>query len=278
MAFVGGLLLLSSGETNSQTYSDRVVAFQVCEIGQYSFSSSAGAGDYVESDARLSCFAKGFLETNSTWIAFTASSDGEVLFDITPSSLDDDLDFVVYRADGVELEPIRCMASGFTDWYSSRSKNLPCSGKTGLSATSTDVGESSGCGSGDDNYLKSLSVKAGSTYNIVVNNYSSSDGFVLDFSSTASLNQQVCLLNSNTQDLGDLAVVYPVPCRTHLIIDGFDQSLEGARYRVYSTTGVPVQEGKISDGQISVTALLSSIYILQVDLDSETFTHRFIKL
>lgn len=106
-------------------------------------------------------------EQNSIWYLITIPADGEFTFDINTNNQDDDWDFLLYeykpkfckRIDANYIQPIR--------------SNLSRSSITGLSSAATEKIVKSGL---NNNYSKSLVVKEGAQYVILVNNSKSSGG------------------------------------------------------------------------------------------------------
>ena len=133
----------------------------------------------------LNVFA-GNVESNSTWFAWTAATNGTLTFTLTPLNPADDLDFVLYQLsdnplDCTDKTVIRCMASGDFGFPS------PCMGPTGLDENNTDTSEPAGCNDpSQDNFLAALDMVAGTSYALMINNFSASgNGFSMEFGGTA---------------------------------------------------------------------------------------------
>ncbi|MFC6267146.1 T9SS type B sorting domain-containing protein [Frigoriflavimonas asaccharolytica] len=111
----------------------------------------------------------------SVWYQFTAATSGTLTFLISPNS-QNDYDFAVYgpnKTCGNLGAPIRCSYAGTGSGI-----------LTGLNTTSTDLTE----GAGGDGFVRYLDVIAGDSYQLIVDNFSSSTvGFVLTFGGTATL-------------------------------------------------------------------------------------------
>jgi len=131
------------------------------------------------------CFQGLAGETTSAWFVFTAANNGSLIFSITPSDPEDDLDFVLYRLPGgpgncAGRVSERCMAAGD---FNSQS---PCMGPTGLNFTATDVNQPPGCAPGQDNWLRFINLVPGRTYALVVNNFTAEgNGFTIEWGGTA---------------------------------------------------------------------------------------------
>jgi len=137
----------------------------------------------------------GNVETNSAWYVFSFSNPGTFTFVINPSNPDDDIDFVVYRlpngvgnCNGKILQ--RCEAS-----------QCPPNWTTGLNTTANDVNEDGGCASGQDNFLRQLTVLAGETYALGINNFTSTgNGFNIAFGGTAGIQGPTAIINDSDPD------------------------------------------------------------------------------
>ena len=106
-------------------------------------------------------------EHNTVWYYFKTPFECDLTFDITPLSAKDDYDFILYKYNGANfckdiknktITPVRSCISR-------NNKNLES--KTGLSNDATDTYIHSGPG---PSYSKTLQVKRGETYYLVVDN------------------------------------------------------------------------------------------------------------
>ncbi len=167
------------------TSSDCKTGSVLCDKSSFVVQSFSGIG--VDPDeANGSCLSElAPSETNSTWYKWTAKTSGTLSFVLSPTSVEDDLDFAVYQlpngltdCTGKILE--RCEASGDFTFPS------PCMGPTGLRDSETDISEGAGCsGAGHNAFVKSLDMVAGRSYCLIVNNFTSSgNGFAIDFGGT----------------------------------------------------------------------------------------------
>lgn len=164
---------------------DCPTAVPICDKSPFTVQAVAGPGIDPNELDDAPCLGVPFAEFNSTWYAFTAANNGTLEFRLTPNNAGDDLDFVVYRlpngigdCTGKIVE--RCMAAGDFNAAS------PCMGPTGLNASATDISHDAGCiGDNDDNFLRYLDMQAGSSYALVINNFTSSgSGFQLEWGGT----------------------------------------------------------------------------------------------
>ncbi|MCB0585773.1 MAG: gliding motility-associated C-terminal domain-containing protein [Phaeodactylibacter sp.] len=163
--------------------SDCPEAAIICSKEPFVVQKLIGPGDNPTEANDASClniFATN-VEWHSAWFMWTAGSSGSLTFTLNPLNPPDDIDFVVYEfpngpgncADKIVL---RCMASS-------------CDGPTGLDEASTDFSEPPNCNDpSQDNFLAALSMEAGKTYGIMVNNFSSTGiGFEMEFGGTGEI-------------------------------------------------------------------------------------------
>lgn len=127
-------------------------------------------------------------EANTAWYMFKASKAGSFTFTITPTVTTNDIDWIFYdlglNGTCSNMNPstaIRCAAgSGVTC--------TPGYFKTGLSLTETDLTEQSGCGLGQNGFLKYVDLIEDHVYAILVNNFDqANNGFTLEFGGDADL-------------------------------------------------------------------------------------------
>ena len=153
-------------------------AIPVCQNTFTQSQSYSGFGNIDEIPSNSSCL--GSNEKNSVWYVFTVNSAGNLAFNITPLTLNEDYDFALYEItnggcagiDNGSITPIRCNFS-------------VTGGVTGLSSSGTNPSE----GSSGPNQSSVLPVSVGQTYVLVLSNYSSSqNGYTLNFGpSSASI-------------------------------------------------------------------------------------------
>ncbi len=190
LTFLAFILFLSI--INAQNYADCGRALELTSKATYTIAYSSGSGQEANEIKSTVC-SEDFKEQESTWLTWTAQTDGELTFELRPLNADDDLDFVVFKTEAdhpcASKAAIRCMASG-ENLYSTISSE-ECIGRTGLRSSATDQSEKRGCYGLDDNFLEALQVKAGDTYLLAVNNHSSSDGFTIDWGGEALIGPAV---------------------------------------------------------------------------------------
>ncbi len=186
-------LLFSFLSTRSiaQNLGDCVTAFALCDKAFLHFKVNEGRGNVLDTK-HVSCFMNGEnfgeAEENATWIYFKIGEAGQLTFTITPDTITDDLDFVLFElpADGNcdKKKIIRCMSAG----DSRKHQNSPCMGPTGLRNKEKDRSENAGCSDRDDNnWLKPLDAAAGDKYVLLVSNVTAPNGFTIRFKGSAQL-------------------------------------------------------------------------------------------
>lgn len=168
--------------------SDCFIASILCNKDPFVVQSVVGAGSDPTEANDAPCLGSfgGNVESNSTWFTWTAATNGSLTFTLTPIIANDDLDFVLYELpadplDCADKTVIRCMASGDFNFPS------PCMGPTGLSETAEDLEEPPGCNNPQpqDNFLAALQMTAGTTYALMINNFTSAgNGFKIEFGGT----------------------------------------------------------------------------------------------
>lgn len=159
----------------------------ICNKERIIVGNVTGAGNIPNEidNANAPCFQGLAGETTSSWFVFTAANNGSLVFTLTPSDPEDDLDFVLYRLPGgpgncAGRVSERCMAAGD---FNSQS---PCMGPTGLNFTATDLNQPPGCAVGMDNFLRFINLVSGTTYALVVNNFTAEgNGFTIDWGGTS---------------------------------------------------------------------------------------------
>ena len=113
-------------------------------------------------------------EKKSKWFKWTANDNLKLSFTISRLKSNDDIDFVLFELpDGINgcntKRIIRCSATAC---------NLT---SMGLDEKSIDIEESPNCDPGEDGFLRALDQIKGRTYGLLINNFTSTGGFSLEF-------------------------------------------------------------------------------------------------
>lgn len=191
---------------NAQTPTDQdcLGAIPVCDSLYHQPNSYSGTGNYpneIPSSGGCpgNCMLSG--EKNDVWYRITVQTDGLLGFEITPVSMSNDYDWVVY-----DLTTARC-----EDIYSQAAQLQVSCNWSGTSGVTGPNGQSSAdCqDAGGTPFNAFIPVNAGESYVINVSNYSSTQsGYTLDFSlSTAQIYDNVrpklATVYSNGLNCGD---------------------------------------------------------------------------
>ena len=160
--------------------SDCNTASILCDKSGFVVQKVEGAGTDPD-EARGTCLGVGTgnSEQSSTWFVWTAATAGSLTFTIQPINRSDDIDFVVFELPNGPNNcsgkvAVRCMATA-------------CLGPTGLNTTSTDLVEDLDCNFGEDGFVRALTMQAGRSYGLLINNFSQSgNGFSIDFGGTGT--------------------------------------------------------------------------------------------
>lgn len=146
-------------------------ATQVCGTFTTTPSGSGSGGQFGEVNFTTDGCLNG--EHNSTWITITILTSGTLQFTIDPIVNSNDFDFAIWGPSSPcppTTVPIRCsFAAG--------------GGNTGLNGTASDVSENV-FGNG---WLQEMNVVAGQTYLILVDNFTTNNGFQISFGGTSTL-------------------------------------------------------------------------------------------
>jgi gliding motility-associated-like protein len=148
----------------------------LCNQNPVSVAILGGGGAFNDEPETGTCLdVTGPDESNSSWFYWTCGTSGPLTFDITPVNPTDDIDFIFYQLNSANpcgtRTPVRCCASSC----------LNSTGSTGMSLTDTDPNELPGCQVFDNAYIQSINMVAGTSYALLVNNFSANTGFTLTF-------------------------------------------------------------------------------------------------
>ena len=182
-----GLLV---GTTSAQDrFPDCSGAVILCDKSDLIVKKLAGPGKEPAETGFTTCSDR-LEERNSAWIKWQVGKAGTIELAIEPLEPGDDIDFVVYRLDGGIAEcsrkhEIRCLASG-ENIGAPEEDSYACRGRMGLVKNVSDLGEGDGCGDRHDNYLAAIDAQPGERYLLYVNNYTSTNGFKVEWGGDAA--------------------------------------------------------------------------------------------
>jgi gliding motility-associated-like protein len=154
----------------------------LCNSNPVSVGSLSGGGANADEPEASSCMEEPFGadEGNSSWFYWTCGTSGTLTLDLTPINPNDDIDFIVYQLAGPN------MCGGRTILRCNTSACLNANGSTGLSLTDGDQTEDPGCDPGENAYCQYVNMVAGTSYGILVNNWSGNNGFTMNFGGTGT--------------------------------------------------------------------------------------------
>lgn len=177
--------------------SDCDEAVVLCSKEPFSVESLNSQGN-DPNEANGSCIGG---ELASSWYVWECDQSGTLTLELTPANLGieqivDDLDFVIFELPGgigdcnnrIEL---RCMGSGANTFNNGQIEPVStwaiCNRATGLAEGETDVVETGGCQDGSNNYIAPLDMISGTTYGILINNFTNNGlGFSIEFGGTGT--------------------------------------------------------------------------------------------
>ncbi|MBL4585742.1 MAG: hypothetical protein JKX84_01590, partial [Flavobacteriales bacterium] len=169
--------LLFGGALHSSAQQDCFNAINVCSNSYDQSNSFSGSGDVFELQPGATCLGNG--EVNSVWYTFTASTSGNMWFQLNPLNPNDDYDFALFNMTNDSCSGI---AQGLTQPISCNYSADP--GPTGLSAGAS--GNSNG--SSDPNQNPPITLQEGETYLLLISNFTASqNGYQLNFMGNGSI-------------------------------------------------------------------------------------------
>jgi hypothetical protein len=184
------------------------------------------AGNNTTETLTVTCGAnKAFVESNSVWYKWVISEPGSLSFTILPFDEKDDIDFILFKLNSDSSncsgkEAVRCMRSGPVLGNNDAVDTKSCTGATGLKPGNITTEVLPGCQAKTDQFLSEIVVEPGEKYALLINNYRSKGGFMLDFGGTSTFLHSPgnCLTSSaynaeltTTEDGFSISDVYPNP-------------------------------------------------------------------
>ena len=154
----------------------------LCNQSPVSVGILSGGGINNDEPEASTCLENAFGadEGNSSWFYWTCGTAGTFTLDITPLNPMDDIDFIVYQLNTTSpcgpRTVLRCNSSSC----------LNVNGSTGLSLTDVNTVEDPNCDPGENAYCQFINLTAGTTYALLVNNFSANLGFTVNFGGTAT--------------------------------------------------------------------------------------------
>ena len=272
------ILLISISRMGAQQ-KDCNEAFEFCDNAPFHIDPGGGIG-LADPGIELTCISQEF---NSVWLKWTVVEDGIITFVLSPDSMGEDLDFVVFQAgsdyDCSTKNQIRCMAAGANvgqpplEWVN-------CTGPTGLAIGNTDVEEPAGCSAGSNNFLAPIEALAGDQYFMLINEFSESgNGYTFDFTGTAVIG---CITGTTYPEVVKPQVsfaIYPTVSTGIIFIRIADAIPPDSHLNVFNTEGQMVyasEQLSATAFQIDLQYLPPGSYIAVLQTSSSTQTQNFL--
>ena len=168
-------------------------AIVVCGNSGYQDLTVTGFGVQELSNSNV-CSSQ---ENNSIWFKLTINTSGTLGFTLTPTSnsINEDFDFFVFGPNvscGNIGQAIRCSTTN--PLAAGQGNNL-----TGMNGTETDTSE--GPGAAGNSFVQWLDVVAGESYFLVIDRPIGTSNFSIDWTGTATFNQQPTFTNPTPETL-----------------------------------------------------------------------------
>lgn len=272
--------LSAIGQINQDCFNPK----EICSKGTFHIHKMGGYGNINES--KKSTFCQNVIsEDNSYWLKWSIKEGGILTFTLDPKSKMDDLDFVLYKMNTScdDLSEVRCMASG-RSYGNSKRKFNDCSSKTGLSLSSLDEFETSGCKYNDDNYLKFLQTSEGEDYILFVNNYTSENGFSFSIEGDSELELYPSCRDGEEDNILSIHKIYPNPAQLTIRVNYSTSKMLPLVYELISIHGEFIKAESIISNvigtnthEIDIEDLSPGTYLLKMEQGGYSSTKRFIK-
>ncbi len=154
-------------------------AIRLCDKNPVSATGFSGGGSNSSEPSSNSCMT--FGESNSIWYYWTCVTAGTLTFDITPADNSNDIDWVLYQLNGANPcsqsgNSLRCNVSAF----------LNSTGSTGINLSDLSINEQAGINPGDNAYCKFITMTAGTSYALLINNANGFDGITINWGGTGT--------------------------------------------------------------------------------------------
>lgn len=162
-------------------------AVKLCSKDPVHAPGLKGGGKNVNEPEKGSCLYQApggplTSEGNSCWYYWICGETGTLTFDLTPVDLKHDLDFNLYSlTSGTDVCKNRKL-----ERCSAASVSYTTSGVTGLSTGATDTQQPPSPPFVADCHVKEITMIAGTTYAILINNFNSNAGFTITFGGTGT--------------------------------------------------------------------------------------------
>lgn len=274
-----------------KNYNDCIDPYVLCEKGFLAIDQFSGVGTIENEVSNLGCFSFDFPEFNVVWIKWKIKDPGSLSFDIIPNDSEDDIDFVLFKANNgncSSLSELRCMVSGrnLGETYENFSN---CLGSTGLTSSVSNSIGLSGCNDASNNYLSSIEVSKGEEYYLFIANYDSSNGFLFNLEGNFEIVHSNCTdenyLSGNQNLSKEVTLdIFPNPATNKLGLN-VNSNQSGTGYiNIYASSGRLVKSVNVefatgvNELEIPIQQLEKGNYFIRITLDDESVVRGFQKL
>lgn len=272
------ILLIPISHINAQ-YKDCATALEVCGNSPFYIVPTAEIGS-ADPGVAITCIGQ---EYNSMWVKWTVKEGGIISFVLTPDSVWQDLDFVVYEP-GDEYDctgkiPIRCMAAGANSGQPPQEVGELYRAYR-IGTRNTDAEELPGCPSGSNNFLAPIEALAGDQYIMLINEFSQSGlGYTLTFTGSAELS---CITGTADPKLIKPQVtfaVYPTITTGTIFIRIAGAGLPDNHMTIFNTEGQVVYSNDKLSGtatQVDLHHLPPGVYVAGLRTSNSMQTQKFL--
>lgn len=155
-------------------------AAYICNKNSISVPKLSGGGSNTHEPELTSC-GGGVPESNSCWYTFTCQTSGTLTFDLIPTDVNNDIDFIFYKLNGTNVCTGRTIMR--CNFHGCGMNNGP----TGLNSTSTDSSVAAGtCATPPKTYCKQVNLVAGTSYALFINDFNGNSGFSINWGGTST--------------------------------------------------------------------------------------------
>lgn len=278
-SFCFGLMFCNGRLVGQCEYSDFSKPLEICSKNSVLVNSLPGAGSIDDSYLLDENFSDQYTETNSFFIKWKVKTSGFLEFVLVPNYSEDDLDFILFNGN-THPSVVRSMARG-QDLGELETYQDNCNGLTGLKSSSMETEGVTGCKSAPNNFLSPVFLEAGEEYVLMINNFHSTGGFLLEFYGDVEFEKvESCNELATTASIGDLNSLgltieppRPNPTTGNVITKvTCDKSLEG-RISLYTQSGKLLSTNPISliSGEnhvpVSLENCITGIYIIKIQTE-----------
>lgn len=285
--------MANAQDSQIQKHQDCVNALFLCSTDPVAIPALAGQGQ--KEQVSVSCLDRPFQETNSVWFRWRILQSGLLSFNLLPFDASDDLDFVLFKTIGDNpchaRTEIRCMTSG-ENLGEATPYSHDCLGATGLREQTPNARAAPGCGKNAQTFLAAVDAAKGEEYILLVNNFSSHRGFLLEFTGTATFDPKEVECAPATASAGDnydfsdgfsVGQISPNPVGDQFQLDVAAPVNGTCQASIFAATGKLcfAERFNLTTGFNRLTLpsrdLPTGVYYVRMEAGGEMFLLRFVK-